>query len=173
MPRKPRVEVMERADQQSLETLLSDPRYKARLSSPFGQASQPIELKDNSRECRWVNGAIQNDHIWQKKRGGWDQVKETDLVDTDQLGGYNVSVEGFVTRGERGQEILMSMPKVVVRAIRMAKTAENNRIGRPNEARQAAVETFGRNNPDAAEIIAKQRFDIKDSHERILVTPEE
>lgn len=173
MARPKRVEVTERASQQALETLLSDPRYKARIDSPFGSASQPILLKDASRDCRWVNGAIQNDHIWRKKQGGWDQVRPQDVMDTDQIGGFNVSPEGYITRGERGQEILMSMPKVVIKAIMMAKTAENNRIGRRDVQRQAAIESFGRNDPDAAELLSKQRFEVKDSYERIQVTPDE
>ena len=127
-PPKVRVEVMERANQQDLDTLLSDPRYKARLSQPFGETSQPIELKDASRECHWFNAAIQNDHIWQKKRGGWDNVRPEDVVDTEQIGGFSVNPSGHIVRGERGQEVLMSMPSVVIRAIAIKK-AESSSAG--------------------------------------------
>jgi len=131
MSKKPRVTVTERDQQADLKVLLSDPRYKARLDNPFGAPSSPIALKDQTRECRWFNAAIQEDHIWRNKRKGWDQVKPTDVDDLEQLGGYSVSPEGFIVRGERGREILMSMPKEVVRAVRAAKTEHNNRtVGR-------------------------------------------
>ncbi len=172
-PKKVRVDVMERADQQSLDVLLSDPRYKARLANPFGEPSAPIAMKDATRECRWVNGAIQNDHIWRKKSGGWDGVTPDQLVDTDQIGGFNVSPEGYIVRGERGQELLMSMPKVVIKAIQLAKTAENNRAGKPQNVRAGAIEAYGRTDPDAADAVSHQRVDIRDSYERIQVTPEE
>jgi hypothetical protein len=173
--RPPRVVVRERADQQSLDTLLSDPRYKSRLSDPFGAPSEPIQLKDSSRECHWFNAAIQNDHIWQKKKGGWDQVRPEDIRDIEQVGGFNVSPEGYVTRGERGQELLMSMPKVVVRAIAMKKAELNKRMGRPSVQRQASIEALGRTDDMGAEFLqqAAKRFDIQDSYETIQVTPEE
>lgn len=169
------VEVMERADQQSLETLLSDPRYKARLSDPFGAPSAPIHLKDGSRECRWCNSAIRNDHIWQKKRGGWDQVRLSDVVDPEELGGYKESPEGFIVRGERGDELLMSMPTVVVRAIAMRKAELNKQLGKSHNQRAASIEALGRTDAQGAEFLqtAAKRFDVKDSYERIAVTPEE
>lgn len=169
------VEVLERADQQSLETLLSDPRYKARLADPFGSPSAPINLKDSSRECRWFNAAIRNDHIWQKKRGGWDQVRLVDVVDPEELGGYKESAEGFIVRGERGDELLMSMPKVVVRAIALRKAELNKQLGKASNQRAATIEALGRTDDQGAEFLrtAARRFDVKDSYERIAVTPED
>jgi hypothetical protein len=145
MPRKPRVTVTERSLQTDLDVLLSDPRYKARIDNPFGQPSAPIELKDDTRECRWFNAAIQTDHIWRNKRKGWDQVRLEDVSDPEQIGGYILSPEGYVTRGERGQEILMSMPKVVRAAVQAAKTAANRRhMGNPNAMKNEVVEAAGR-----------------------------
>lgn len=174
-PKVPHVEVMERADQQTLETLLSDPRYAARLKDPFGTPSEPIHLKDSSKECRWFNSAIRNDHIWQKKRGGWDQVRLCDVVDPEQLGGYKVSPEGFITRGERGDELLMSMPKAVVRAIALRKAEINKSLGRADRQRAATIEALGRTDDQGAEFLAQsaKRFDVNDSYERIAVIPEE
>lgn len=174
-PPKVRVDVMERANQTDLDTLLSDPRYKARLSHPFGETSQPIELVDSSRECHWFNAAIQNDHIWQKKRGGWDNVRPEDVVDTEQIGGFAVDASGHIVRGERGQEVLMSMPKVVIRAIAMKKAELNKRLGRADVAKAASIEALGKTDDEGAEFLAKaaKRFDVKDSYERIQVTPDE
>src|SRR6185369_3100349 len=125
MPRKPRISVSERASETSMEVLLSDPRYRKRLENVFDEPSAPIDLKDSSKECRWFNAAKGTDHIWRSKRKGWDQVKPEEVRDLQQIGGYNVSPEGYITRGERGQEVLMSMPKQVRQAIQAAKTRAN------------------------------------------------
>lgn len=143
--RKPRIQVTERGSQTSLDVLTSDPRYKARINNPFGEPSAPIELKDDTRECRWFNGAVANDHIWRAKRKGWDQVRKDDVVDLEQIGGYNVSPDGYITRGERHQEVLMSMPKDVRAAVQAAKTALNIRnMGNPNAMKNEVVEAAGR-----------------------------
>jgi len=146
MAKTPRVTVTERNVQNDLEALIAaDERYRARLGNPFGQPSAPIGLKDDTRECRWFNSAIQNDHIWRNKRKGWDQVKPEDVIDLEQIGGYNVSPDGFITRGERGQEILMAMPKLVRAAITQAKTQWNNRhMGNPNAMKNEVVEAAGK-----------------------------
>ncbi len=123
---------------------MSDPRYRARLSNPFNEPSAPIGLKDTSRECRWFNASKGTDHIWRSKRKGWDQVCPEDVADLEQIGGYNVSPEGFITRGERGQEMLMSMPKDVRFAIQTAKTRANiANMGNPNATKQEVVEAAG------------------------------
>lgn len=172
---KTRVDVIERADQQSLDTLLSDPRYKARLSNPFGEGSLAIELKDRSREAHWFNGAIQNDHIWKKKKGGWDNVRPDDVLDIEQIGGHEVNASNHIVRGERGQEVLMSMPKVVIRAIAMKKAEINQRLGRGESQRAASIEALGKRDDQGAEFLsqAARRFDVIDTKERILVTPED
>lgn len=144
MPRRPRIEVTERSLQTGLDVLMSDPRYKARLQNPFNEPSSPINLKDDSRECRWFNAGKGSDHIWRSKRKGWDQVRESDVLDLEQIGGYNKSPEGFITRGERGQEVLMSMPKIVRVAIQTQKTRANNAtMGNPNAMKNEVVNAAG------------------------------
>ena len=168
MSKKPRVTVTERNLQTDLDVLTSDPRYKARMDNPFGQPSAPIELKDTSRECRWFNASIQADHIWRNKRKGWDQVRPDDVVDLEQIGGYSLIPEGYIVRGERGQEILMSMPKVVRNAVQAAKTQWNNRnLANPNavksELASAAGEQFG---DQAGEFVATH-VNLKENYERV------
>lgn len=158
MPRKPRIEVTERNIQTGLDVLLSDPRYKARLSNPFNEPSAPIALKDESRECRWFNGAVGSDHIWRSKRKGWDQVRPEDVVDLEQIGGYNKSPDGYITRGARGEEVLMSMPKVVRKAIQIEKTRHNVRnMGNPNATKREVVEAAG-------QAIGSEAADYLDAH---------
>jgi len=139
--RPPRIEVTERSQQAPFDVLLSDPRYAARLANPFSEPSAPILLKDASRECRWFNAAVATDHIWRSKRKGWDQVRPGDVAELDQIGGYNKSPEGYITRGERGQEVLMSMPRDVRAQIQLAKTRANlDAVGRPNATKHAIVQ---------------------------------
>ena len=153
MPRR-RVTVVDRETQNAA---LLDPRYNRRLQHPFGQPSATIALKDKSREARWFNGAIGTDHVWRAKNNGWDPVKPDDVEDLDQIGGYIVT-NGYVTRGERAQEILMSMPKAVRRMIVDAKTAHNNmNMGNPNRVKNEVVEAAGRQ-------ISSEAADYLDSH---------
>lgn len=177
MARKPRIEVTERASQTSMDVLMSDPRYAARLANPFNEPSAPIRLTDDSRECRWFNAVLATDHIWRAKRKGWDQVRPEDVLDLEQIGGYNKSPEGFITRGERGHEILMSMPKVVRQAIQVMKTKANNaNMGNPNAMKREVVEAAGRQiGSEAADYLNAHIGPVggvTDSHERIERTVE-
>jgi hypothetical protein len=165
----PRISVTERGTQTSLAAIIdSDPRYKARLDNPFNEPSAPINLHDASRECRWFNAAIATDHVWRAKRKGWDQVRPGDVVDIEQIGGYNVSPEGYITRGERGQEVLMSMPKPVRQAVQAAKTQRNlDQLKNPNSAKtdltNAAAAQLG---PQAADYI-QTHVNLNTYHERV------
>jgi hypothetical protein len=152
--------------------MLSDPRYKARLSNPFNEPSAPIDLKDSNLECRWFNAAKATDHIWRSKRKGWDQVRPDDVKDLEQIGGYNVSPEGYITRGERGQEILMSMPKDVRHAIQTAKTRANvANMGNPNATKREVVEAAGQQLGSQAADYLNARIgpigDVTDTYERV------
>lgn len=158
---KPRISVLER-----------------RLQNPFGEPSAPVDLKDPSLVCRWFNGAIIADKIWRAKNKGWTPVRPDDVVDLDQIGGYTKSVEGFVTRGERGQEVLMAMPKDERDQIQMAKTRVNlANMGNPNrqkdEIANAAASHLG---AEAADFIGKKLGPVggvTDSYERVERLPVE
>jgi hypothetical protein len=172
MPRKPRIAVTERGSQTSLKVLLSDPRYQARLNNPFNEPSAPILLKDETRECRWFNAAVATDHIWRAKRKGWDQVRETDVMDKEQIGGYNLSPDGYITRGERGHEVLMSMPKEVRFAVQTAKTRQNiANMGNPNAVKNEVVNAAGQQLGSEAADYLNARIGpvggVTDSYERV------
>jgi hypothetical protein len=177
--RKPHVEVIERGVQTSA---LTDPRYNKRLQNPFGSPSAAVQLVDSTREARWFNGAVGTDHIWRAKQNGWDQVRLNQVADPDQLGGYTVT-NGFVTRGERGQEVLMSMPRDIRNLIQNAKTKANiANMGNPNRTKNDIVEAAASQiGPEAAEMMdanlavghAGPIGQVKDSYERIERRPEE
>ena len=152
---KPRIAVLER-----------------RLQNPFGEPSAPIVLKDDSRECRWFNAAIMTDKIWRAKAKGWDPVRPEDCLDLDQVAGYVKNPEGFVTRGDRGQELLMSMPKDWRQAIQLAKTKENNRnMGNPHAMKSEVVNAFAEKFGDKAGSMADRHVGpvgtVVDQYERV------
>lgn len=152
----PRVDVIERATQTDWETLLAE-IVRKREQDPFGAVSRPIDLTDPNLEPHWINRDKYPDAIPQAKAKGWRGVRLDQIKDTDQLGEYTISVDGFVVRGERGNEILMCMPKEYVKRIAFAKQRENNRrMGNPNATRSEVIEAYGRVNPDGAAIVDKQ-----------------
>lgn len=160
-PKRPRVSILER-----------------RLQNPFGEPSAPIALRDSSRECRWFNAAVGADHIWRSKRKGWDQVKPDDVVDLEQIGGYSIDTSGFIVRGERGQEVLMSMPKDDRRAIEFAKARHNTKnMGNPvatkNEIVNAASSQLGDEAADFLHRAGKVSGQVRDSYERVQRVDEE
>lgn len=151
---KPRISVLER-----------------RLQNPFGEPASPIDLKDRALVPRWFNAAIVADKIWRAKQKGWLPVRAGEVVDPDQVGGFTVSPDGFVTRGDRGQEVLMCMKRDDFEQIMQAKTKWNNRnMGNPHgqlqELAQAAGERFG---DQAGEFLTQSRVvgAVHDSRERI------
>lgn len=151
-----------------------------RLQNPFGEPSAPIAFKEPGKVARWFNGAIITDKIWRAKNKGWSLVYPKDVGDLDQIGGYNVDpAGGHITRGERGQEVLMWMWQADFDAIQMAKTRENLRnMGNPAKQRSDALEAFGQVNAGGAEFVDRQGRrsgpigGVMDQYERIERTPE-
>ena len=144
--------------------------FERRLQNPNGQSTAPIDLKDPSLVCRWVNAAIAADKVWRAKQQGWTPVRPEDLADLDQVGGFTKSPDGFVTRGDRGQEVLMSMPKVWRDKIALAKTRENlKNMGDPtatkNEVVQAASDRLGDQAADYLNRKVNIVGSVRDQHE--------
>ena len=167
MPRK-RVDVTERALTVPAD-IWNDPRYRGRIENPFGEPSTPIELKDKSKRPRWFNGAIMTDKIWRAKAKGWDPIRPEDVVDLDQIGSFTKSPDGFITRGERGQEVLMAIPHVVYVEIEKAKTAYNNRnMGSATKTKNEIVNAASAQHGDqAATFLSKAIVNVEDSYERV------
>lgn len=177
MARTPRITVSERSLEAPLD-VLSDPRYKKRLDNPFGSPSIPIQLKDPNRECRIFNAAIGSDHIWRAKQKGWDRVRPEDCAIPDQIEAFQISADGFLVRGERGQEHLMSMPKIVRKAIQDAKTRVNiANMGNPHAVKNEVVNAAGKQLGDEAASYLDKHVGpiggVTDTYERVeRVEPE-
>ncbi len=154
-PKRPRIEVLER-----------------RLQNPFGEPSAPVDLRDPTRECRWFNADKSADHIWRNKQKGWENVKPADVVDLEQIGGYTIDASGFIVRGERGREVLMSMPKDWRRQIEFAKAKHNTRnFGNPSATKQEVVDAasaqLGDQAADFLNRAGRVSGQVRDSIERV------
>lgn len=141
-----------------------------RLSSPFGEPSVAITLKEPGWECRWFNADVATDHIWRAKHKGWEGVTPDELRDPEQIGGYAVSPDGFVTRGTQGKELLMKMPAEWRKQILDAKTEQNRKNMRPGAMRREAADAAGAQfGEEAATFVANSRVigDVVDQREII------
>lgn len=90
-----------------------------RLLNPFGIPSEPIRLQNQPypMELRWINKGIPNRYHEVTRYGGYVPVKASELADRNEVSDLVESPDGFVTRGERGEEVLMKMPKAAYDAI--------------------------------------------------------
>lgn len=128
-----------------------------RLQNPLGEPSAPVRLKDSTLHPRWFNASSRPDNIWRAKELGWEGVRPEDIVDLSQIGTHTLSADGFVARGERGQEVLMAMPKQMFDKIQWAKTKKNldamkDTDGEKHRMLNAASKKFG---GDVADIMSK------------------
>lgn len=109
-PDKPRVSVLER-----------------RLQNPFGEPSQTIRFKGSDRSImgRWFNEATKPGQIHRAKELGWVPVSADMIQDLDSLGFHTINAAQQISRGPRGEEVLMWMPRDDYERIQFAKARKN------------------------------------------------
>lgn len=107
---KPRISVLER-----------------RLQNPFGEPSQTIRFKAAGTpiEAHWFNEATRPGQIHRAKELGWVPVDADMIEDLDSIGFHTVNAAHQITRGARGEEVLMWMPKDDYQRIQFAKAKKN------------------------------------------------
>ena len=160
--RRPNIDVLER---------------RAQGVGVYGQGSPTIELRDKGFVCRWFNADVAADHIWRaQNQKGWEKVTPDELADPEAIGGFVKSPEGFVTRGERGKEILMKMPSDYRTRIEKAKAVENIRMMDPHRQKAQVAEAAGKQLGDEAGTFLNEKVkvigNITTTKERIAVSPE-
>jgi hypothetical protein len=160
--KRPRVSILER-----------------RLQNPFGEPSSTIEFTDKTIAARWFNDDVRNGQVHRAKELGWELVTMDMIANKDSLGHHGLGPAGEITRGERGREVLMWMPKTDRDAIQAAKTAENNRrMSNPSVQRNETLEAYGRSNAEGADFIdsaggvSHAIGNVRTTRERIQRTPE-
>jgi hypothetical protein len=156
------------------EKLFQKPRVSViqrRLKNPFGAPASRIGLREAGWDARWFNGAIAADHIWRAKENGWQGVRPSELQDPEQIGGFQVSPDGFVVRGDKGQELLMRMPSDDRRQIQKMKTEVNTRNMRPGVMKRELADAAGKQLGDQAGQLINDKVrlvgDVTDKVERM------
>lgn len=148
-----------------------------RLQNVRGIPSETIRLKDKTLVPRWFNSALIHDRFWQAQNMGWTGVRPDDVIDLKQIGNFGRSPDGWITRGERGQEVLMAMPKDYYDKIQLLKTKKNledmrDTKGTQAKALEAAAKQYGANFAEQMHSVTT-KMELKDSYERVERTPGE
>ena len=140
---KPRISVLDRRLQN--------------LDMPFGEPAVAIRFKDPRLVGRWFNDDVRPGNIHRAKELGWESVTVDMVEDPDSIGSHTINPASQISRGPRGQEILMFMPAAAFHRIQIAKNKKNledmkDFSKEQQELLQAAAKKFG---PEAAEFIEK------------------
>jgi len=133
-------------------------------SNVFTSGSQATPLRNKMMRTRWFNRGISDNRFFvAENQKGWIKVHKTDVESLDAVSGYDVTPEGYITRGPRGQEMLYMMDTRDYDAIQKAKQDAN--IKRVSNAKRMAEETadataatFG---DEAGEFINKHKTTIE------------
>lgn len=99
--------------------------WERRMVNPGRESSRPVFLKDDTFVVRWVNTASEGRFHRAVYEQGWEPVEVKDLRDDPKLLGFNVT-DGYVRRGNQGQEVLVKIPRVVFNRIQRRKAELNN-----------------------------------------------
>ena len=142
-----------------------------RLHDPFGIPSRDIPLKGN--KMGWVVRTFcadpehPNRHYDAVHRLGWTPVTELDLVETAQSLGFTVSVDNRVVRGDKGQEVLMAMPREDFDRIQARKAEVNTKSLRGESMRNEVATVTGKEHGDEAGSHTFKNFSHKEIVEPI------
>ena len=150
----PRVEVLDRA-----------------LQSPFGVSAPEIKLKNPGLICRWCNTELGNGaQLFKTSEAGYLKVKPEYLADPETFQ-FNVSPDGYVVRGVRGQEILMYTTVEHAKQRAAIKVSENLRRMRQTKTEmvEAAGKQLGDQAADYLNRTGRAVGHIEDSYERLRV----
>lgn len=126
--------------------------WERRMVNPGRESTTPITLKQDGFTVRFVNTEVQGRFHRAVYDQGWEPVKVEELRDAPDMLGLTPATDGFVRRGERGQEVLMKIPTVVFKQIQRRKAQleiESLRKTKKNLA-EAAARQYGANAGDWA-----------------------
>ncbi len=157
-PTAPRVSVLER-----------------RLQNPFGEPSVNIRFKRPDITGRWFNDGVRGSggQIHRGRELGWLDVTPDMIADMETVGFHTVNPANQITRGARGEEVLMFMPTADFKAIQWAKTKKNYELTRDFAGQKAAIaeaaaQKFGSEAGDYLDAnLGGGSGYVKDTHERI------
>lgn len=110
-----------------------------RLQNPFGEPSSEIRWKRRDIIGHWINDDVKHGQVYRAKTLGWEPATPDMIEDIDSLGAHDLNPAGQITRGPRGQEVLMWMPTEDYQRIQMAKTRVNLERMRDTTSEQHAM----------------------------------
>jgi hypothetical protein len=145
------------------------------LQNVFGLPSEAIELTDPAFVCHWVNTTISGAQLGKYLDAGYMKTEPWMLKDTDRVA-FTVSPDGYVTRGQRHEEILLYTLKDHY-AKRQAEKARKNRDAmNPYTTKQQLVAAASAKLGDEAANYLDRHTgpvgEVVDSYERIERRPE-
>lgn len=141
-----------------------------RLQNPFGEPAKEVKLKGSNIMPRWFNDDAQTGQVYRARQLGWQPVSMDMIADKDSLGFHQLNAANQITRGPRGQEVLMWMPKTDYEQIQMAKTRVNlDKMRDTNAQAREMIDAAGvRLGEEAAEFLDKhmdRRITVKTTRE--------
>jgi hypothetical protein len=121
--------------------------WERRMVNPGRESVSPIMLREDGFTVRFINTEVQGRFHRAVYDQGWEAVKVEELRDAPDMLGLTPAADGFVRRGERGQEVLMKIPTIVFKQIQKRKgqiEMDSLRRTRQNLS-EAAARQFGAN----------------------------
>ena len=113
-----------------------------RLEHPFGEGSREIPVRRPGMKLRIFNNGIDPGKAYRARHQlGWEPVRADQLACKPEEMGWQVSPDGYIVRGVRGEEVLMWMPETDHARIQAAKERRNLQTqGRGAHVRDAVAE---------------------------------
>lgn len=116
----------------------------------------------------WGNTGREGRHFQLTKRKGWMPVKMTELANRLDVGGdVTESPDGFVTRGEKGREVLYKMPLRLYEALEKRKVADNLKQSRSASRLKSNTQERMTQDADSGALSAGQREHLLRGAERM------
>jgi hypothetical protein len=160
-----------------LEQLIPSPRVEVierGLANVFGLPSAQIELKRKDMVCHWCNTAIAGNQLGKYLDAGYLKVRPEMLADPDRVA-FRVSPDGYVTNGQRHEEILLYTLTSNYLARQKRKSELNRKSMTPGGMKQEVVNAASAALGDEAGDFLNRHSgpvgNVHDSYERIAVRP--
>lgn len=143
------------------------------VQNPFGLPSADVELIEGGFVCHWVNTELKGgDQLRYFVDAGYLKCR-VDYLKHPEFVTFSPSPDGYVTRGERGKELLMYTTLEHARERQGAKIRENlRRMSNPNEMQQAAAAKLGDQAAEELRKYSRPIGGVTDTLERVEQTPE-
>ena len=126
MPRKSNITVTDRAD--SAKTRNAALARRLASGNVQGGGNRQIPLKEAARWHTYIANTYLNEgQFYGMRQKGWVPLEPADLNCSVEESGFRLSVDGYLVRGPRGEEMVFKMEKDDYAALAAAKTAANMR----------------------------------------------